>query len=200
MVSIFCEGILDEAILRRIIVAKTSLEVGVAVSQKGKSYIEQRARSLNKSARGSPIIALADLDTPETCPSTFVTQWLGGDRRENKFLLRFAILEAEAWIIADKRNLAQFLSISDTNVPDDVEAIRDPKETVVSLARMSRNRHVRDSLVPDRRSGALVGPNYNSEMSKFVRTHWDIDAAASRSRSLARAITRIEELAAQHQG
>lgn len=197
MVSIFCEGILDEAVLRRIISEKTNMEVGVAVSKKGKSYIKQKSPSLNKSALGSPIIALADLDQPTPCLASLIATWLEGNPRSSNFLLRFAVLQIEAWLLADRKNISKFLSISEARIPKNPETICCPKLELISLARYSTNRHIRESLIPDRKSGAIVGPNYNSELSKFVASSWDIDSAAEQSRSLSRTVTRITELASR---
>lgn len=197
MVSIFSEGLLDEAVLRHIIAKKTSLEVGVSVTQKGKSYIQQRTPALNQSARGSPIVALVDLDSLTACPATIITDWLRNSPRSANFLLRFAVVEIEAWLLADRRNISDFLFVSEARIPRDVETIQDPKAELISSARHSTNRRVREALVPDGKSGAVVGPNYNSELTRFVSSSWDLDAAALQSQSLARAIARIVELEAR---
>lgn len=194
MVSLFCEGDLDAVALRQIIETKTQLSIGVVVSGKGKQYLQSKTTNLNQSARGHPIIVVADQDNPNECASTQVNNWLLGRTRTPNFLLRFASLAIETWLLADRNNICDFLSVARTSVPRNVESIRNPKNTLVNIARSSRNRATREAMVPTNRSRALVGPNYNPELSKFVTQRWDIDAASDESDSLRRAVTRIIEL------
>ena len=197
MVSIFTEGPLDETVLRLIIERKMNLEVGVAVSGKGKSYLRSRSRALNRSAKGYPVIVLADQDSVEPCPPGLLEIWLDGDQLEQNFLLRFAALSIEAWLLADTHNISDFLKIPINKIPENVEAVTNPKQALVNLARSSKNSSVRDALVPHGASSASVGSGYNNLMTLFVSRHWDIDAAASNAASLRRAVARIEALAAR---
>ena len=197
MVSIFIEGVLDEVVLRHIIKNKTRMEVAVAVSGKGKPYLRDKARQLNRSAQGYPVIVLADLDNHEPCPADTGRSWMGNAEISQKFLLRFAVLSIEAWLLADRIGLSEFLQISTENIPKEVERINSPKVALVNLARKSRSRTVRAALVPSAKSKAVVGPNYNDELSRFVMSRWNVDAAARSSRSLSKTILRIQELAAQ---
>ena len=195
MVSIFVEGTLDEAVLRHIIGFKTNLKIGVAVSGKGRPYLAEKALSLNRSARGYPVILLADLDNPGACPHQLTQQWLRETDRSRRFLIRFAILAIEAWLLADRSGLSRFLHVSERMVPLNPDRVPTPKIAIVNLARSSRNRAIRDALVPAQGSKAVVGPSYNGELIRYVTQYWDIDVAASASDSLRRAVSRIEELA-----
>lgn len=197
MVSLFCEGNLDAITLRRIIASKTQLSVGVVVSGKGKPYLRSKAQNLNLSARGHPIIVLADQDNSLQCAPQQITDWLGGQQQSNNFLLRFAKLTIEAWFLADKDNLSAFLSVSTALIPNAVETLENPKTALVNLARRSSSRAIRDALVPNARSGATVGPNYSAELSRFVTDGWDIDAATNGCDSLRRTVLRIVELDAR---
>lgn len=194
MVSIFCEGFLDERVLRKIVQTATGLEVGLSVFGKGKPYLEMRSGQLNKSARGAPIIVLADLDDPKACPADLVVKWLEGQPKADQLLLRFAVLAVESWLLADAGELSAFLEVPTNKMPRDVDSVVAPKLKIVSLARSSKNRAIRDAVVPGKGSRALVGPNYTAEMTRFVENHWRLEVASRSSRSLNAAVRRLQEL------
>jgi len=95
--------------------------------------------------------------------------------------------------LADIDNLAGFLRIAERYVPENPDNISDPKAVLIELARRSRLKYVRDSLLPKRGSTAKQGPGYNECLGTFVRESWDVRAASARSPSLARALRRFEE-------
>jgi hypothetical protein len=121
-----------------------------------------------------------------------VSQWL--PNRQTTMLLRVVVRELESWLLADHENMATFLSVSKELVPGNSEQLPDPKEEVVRLARRSRSKAIRESLVPRAGSTARVGPLYEAEMIRFIRNHWDISHAASYAPSLARCVQRLREL------
>ena len=130
-----------------------------------------------------------DLDTYE-CPPALIVDWLQRPRHHN-LLVRVAVREAEAWILADKQNFADFLGIRSALIPDDVEAIPDPKRELIQLVRRARRRELREDICPPANSTRTVGPNYNSRLSAFVQQHWNPNTARERARSLARTIDRL---------
>ena len=101
-------------------------------------------------------------------------------------------MEVESWIMADRSALARFLSIPVRRIPSNTDDIDNPKEFLVSLARRSNRRRLRDQLVPaPGATTARVGPEYNSRFSEFVQTHWDLERAAVVSPSLKKTLDRI---------
>jgi hypothetical protein len=77
------------------------------------------------------------------------------------------------------------------------EQIQDPKRTLLTLARAAP-RKIRDGLLPERGSSALVGPEYNDLLAEYVHNDWDIEAACHRATSLRRAVSAdIKALAAR---
>lgn len=194
MVSIFCEGYIDAVVLRYIIENRTNMTIGVDVHSRGKGYIEERLRSLNRSAQGHPIIVLLDQDGEDDCPNVQTARMLGGAVRNENLLVRFAKLEIESWIMADRESLAMFLDVGVGRIPEQVERVDNPKQTLVNIARQSRSRQIRDAIVPSASSAASVGPLYNMELSRFVRTNWRLNVACEGSQSLRRSLERIIEL------
>ena len=159
---------------------------------KGKSYLQRRAAELNRSAAGPLYVFMfTDLDSPGTCVPELIQSWVKAPLNPG-FFLRVAVMEIESWIMADRRALATFLSIPVNRIPNTPDDILQPKEFLVSLARKSRKKSLRDQLVP--RKGAAttkVGPEYNNCIGEFVRVHWDLERAAVASPSLKRTLNRI---------
>ncbi len=159
----------------------------------GNSYLQRRAPELNRSAAGPPYIFIfTDLDSPQSCPPQLIQSWISAPLNSG-FFLRVAVMEVESWIMADRSALARFLSIPVHRIPSTPDDIPNPKEFLVSLARRSNKRRLRDQLVPaPGATTAKVGPEYNSRFSEFVQTHWDLERAAVASPSLKRTLDRIQ--------
>ncbi len=159
---------------------------------KGKSYLQRRAAELNRSAAGPLYVFMfTDLDSQGTCVPELIQSWVKAPLKPG-FFLRVAVMEIESWIMADRGALATFLSIPVNRIPNTPDDILQPKEFLVSLARKSRKKSLRDQLVP--RKGAAttkVGPEYNNCIGEFVRVHWDLERAAVASPSLKRTLNRI---------
>lgn len=155
----------------------------------GYGNLRQTINGFNNAAKGIPFLIGTDLDTYE-CPPALIVDWLKGPRHHN-LLVRVAVREAEAWVLADKQNFADFLGIRSALIPDDVEAIPDPKRELIQLARRARKREVREDICPPTHSTRTVGPNYNARLSAFVQQQWDPSAARERAKSLARTIDRL---------
>lgn len=158
----------------------------------GNSYLQRRAPELNRSAAGPPYIFMfTDLDSPQSCPPQLIQSWVKAPLNSG-FFLRVAVMEVESWIMADRNAIAEFLSIPLRRIPANTDDIPNPKEFLVSLARRSNRRRLRNQLVPALgATTARVGPEYSSRFSEFVQTHWDLERAAIVSPSLKRTLDRI---------
>ena len=185
------EDRLSDAISTKIL-ESFGIEIVLRIGFKGNSYLKQKAPSLNQTARGTyDVFMLTDLDSPQNCPPQLIQSWIRAPL-DSGFFLRVAVMEVESWIMADRRALARFLSIPVNRIPSNTDVIDNPKEFLVSLARRSNKRRLRDQLVPGPRAAtARVGPEYNSRFSEFVQTHWDLERAAVVSPSLKRTLNRI---------
>ena len=185
------EDRLSDAVSTKIL-ESFSINIVQRIGFKGNSYLQQKAPSLNQAARGPyDVFMLTDLDSPQNCPPQLIQSWISAPLNSG-FFLRVAVMEIESWVMADRRALAEFLSIPVNRVPSNTDDIANPKEFLVSLARRSNRKRLRDQLVPGPRAAtARVGPEYNSRFSEFVRTHWDLERAAVASPSLKRTLDRI---------
>ena len=168
-----------------------NVEISRKTGYKGNSYLQQKAQSFNEAAheeRG--IFMLTDLDSPRDCPPGLVYSWIKGPLNPI-FLFRVAAMEVESWVMADRIGFANFLSIPTHRIPTTTDEILNPKEFLVSLARMSKKRKIRDELIPQQGARIPVGYGYNTRLRQFVRDHWDLERASNVSPSLKRTLDRI---------
>jgi len=155
----------------------------------GNGYLKQNIDGFNNAAKGIPFLVGTDLDRYD-CPAALIADWLAHPKHPN-LLIRVAVHEAEAWVLADRQGFATFLGISVAKVPEDVEALPNPKEALIQLARTSRKKQLRDDICPPPHSTSKIGPNYNARLGGFVRQTWDPAAARLRSPSLDRTMNRL---------
>lgn len=186
------EGAMDEAAAYRLIL-ETGHNFGLCYGKRGLPYIRKKIGGFNQAARDMHILCLVDfMDTGFLCPPEVIAAWL--PHRHPNMVFRIVVRELEGWLLADRSNIANFLGVNTRLIPTDPELEHDPKRTLVNLARHSRYRIVRDALVPGPGSGAVVGKLYTSEMTRFIRENWDIQAARANSQSLDTCLARLEEL------
>ena len=93
--------------------------------------------------------------------------------------------------MADAERFAEFLAISASKIPPYPDKEPDPKGTLIALARMSRNRRIREEMVPREGSGAQVGKLYAPSLNKFTSEHWRPEVAANHSESLRRCLNAL---------
>lgn len=189
--ALLVEGVLDEAVGRRIIEHAGATVVG-PYGKEGIGYIKKNLSAFAQSAQGTPMLALADLmDTEFDCPARVVQEWL--PYPQENMLFRLVVREIESWILADRANAAQFLGVPKNKIPCHPEELDNPKRRVINLARHSRHARARRLLVPPDGSTATEGRAYTSEMQKFVRKRWNLKEAARRADSLKRCVTAVTD-------
>jgi|SRR3989304_658487 len=179
------EGIVDEAVIRRL-VREVGAEAGPVHGKNGKSHLRKHINGYNNAAQFSPWIVLVDLDQEAECAPPLRSDWLTTPAQYMCF--RIAVREVEAWLLADRENIAKFLGVAVSRIPSDVETLQNPKETIVNLASESRRRDIREDMVPRRASGRPIGPAYASRLIEFAEKVWAPRRAAKQSDSLSRSI------------
>ena len=184
------EGTLDEVVVRKVLDI-SSLRAGSFYLESLPSF-KKRLKAFNRAARHSAWFALCDLDDDD-CAPVRVRSFLPD--RAPGMCFRVAVREVEAWLLADRANMARFLCISRAMIDPQPERLTAPKSHLISLARRSRSRSVREGLVPAQGDSRKVGPEYTLLMSEFTRERWSPERAAERSVSLRRAMDRCRSLA-----
>ncbi len=187
-VSLLVEGIVDEAVVRRV-VEYVGLTCGTVYGKKGKAYLLRRLPQYNQAACFAPWLVVVDLDQDAECAPDLVRMTLPNPAGEMRF--RVAVRATEAWLLADAENLAAFLGIPEARILSNPEEGMNPKATVINLARRSRRREIREDMVPREGSGARVGPGYAGRLIDFATTAdhlWRPEVAVRRSDSLRRCV------------
>lgn len=191
IINLLVEGDLDEAVGRRLL-RHYGAGLGVTWGKQGSGYIKAKVQAFARSSVSMPLLALVDLmDTGLPCAPEVVANWL--PHCPSTVLFRVVVREIESWVMADRVNLADHFGIPIARIPNDPDNIRDPKQTLIQLARQSRHRAIREGVVPSM-IGATTGPLYNSIMVGFVRDSWDPEIASSVSPSLGRASRALADL------
>lgn len=191
-VNLLVEGELDEAVARKLVVG-VGHQIGVCYRKEGASYIKNKIRDFNKSAQNIHYLVLVDfMDTGCKCPSEVISTWL--PHKKDLMFFRVVVREIESWIMADQKNISNFLNVSIEKIPLNPENETDPKQKLVNIARGSRSSKIRSALVPEQNSTAQVGKLYTSEIKRFIFGFWDINAAREHSPSLDKCLKRLEEI------
>ncbi|RKU18546.1 hypothetical protein C6501_02625 [Candidatus Poribacteria bacterium] len=185
------EDELSEAISTQIL-SEFDIEIRYTIRGKGNVLLRQKAPELNRAANAIDVFLLTDLDSPQDCPPGLIYSWIKAPLNP-RFLFRVAVMEVESWVMADRVGFSKFLSIPSHRIPSPTDNILNPKEFLVSLARRSQKKRIREALVPTRGTNLTVGIEYNILLSEFVQDHWDLQRAASVSPSLKRTLDRLSQ-------
>lgn len=169
-------------------------QISIYREENGRGYGTLKRKAANydqMGSRGLPVLMLTDLDD-DPCPAGKIVDWLGHPPSRG-FLFRLCVREVEAWLLADRRAMAEFLKIKADRLPTAPEQLADPKAELIALAQASP-RKIREGLTPVGR--ASIGPEYNDLLAGYIADMWSIDRAMTRAPSLKRARWRVGELAA----
>ncbi|MFC1822656.1 hypothetical protein ACFL9T_08110 [Thermodesulfobacteriota bacterium] len=190
-ITLAVEDSLSEVVARKILYqSEKKYCVTNCLGGKGFGYLKTRINAFNKAARIFPFFVLTDQDIG--CPPEKIKSWLNHKQHSN-LIFRIAVMEIESWVMADRKAIAEFLSISVTNFPYRMDEIPDPKQFLLTKAKKSRLRSLKEDIIPSVGSTAGIGPNYNARLSGFIRDNWDVYKAIKCSESLDRTFKKLQE-------
>lgn len=156
----------------------------------GASAFRGKIEQMNTvAAKIMPVLMIADADQAP-CPVIQRNAWFPR-HASSRFVLRLAVREAEAWVLADRAGFAEFANISIDKLPPNPESILDPKQVVLNLIKGCKRRDLRDEMLPGKSDRSPVGLGYNVHLADFVGHYWRVERAVSCAPSLARAVSRI---------
>jgi hypothetical protein len=186
------EGVLEIPTALKILRAlKLPTEDLKPINLRGRTNFWRLAPKYNQAAAVSgPIFGLTDLDE-FPCPSGLIEKHLPQGKHP-LFVLRLAKRQLESWLLADLA-LAAYFRISADLLPLSPDAERNPKQTLVNLARRSPSRDIRADIVPEKGGGGIVGKGYTLQMTEFIEGKWQPLEAQRRSESLKRALAAIKK-------
>ena len=191
--TLVVEDELSELVLRKTIAysAPSLRPTSIRVTA-GFGAMKRDLCAYNSAARSRPYIVLTDLDNT-VCPSALIEDWFRGIHRQSGLLFHVAIREVESWVLADRQSVANLLRVQANLIPSDPDALPDPKQTIISLAKRPKRKDARQALIPI--GNAKQGPDYNNFLGDFVSSSWQVPVAETLSPSLARAVARIRNFA-----
>ncbi len=189
-IVIAVEDELSGAVMCRLILfSGRNFTINRVFNARGNVRLKSGMNKFREASRVLPHIVLTDLDSCP-CPPELIEKW-NAKQLPSQLLFRIAVREVEAWLMADRAGIAEFLHIAASKVPQAPETEADPKRTLINLARKSRKRRLAQEIVPEVGSSAKIGPLYNSHFVNFVNTCWNIEQARLCAPSLDRALARI---------
>ncbi len=190
--DLLLEGDTDEIVVKKILLA-SGHGTGTVFGKNGIGSVQAKAFGLSRRAlHGTPVLIVADfMDLDEECPGQAALQLV--PNAPELCLVRLAVPEIESWVMASRKEFAEFLNISISHIPEDTDSVADAKQTLVNLARKCRNKRKREAFVPLQGSSATIGPGYVDEIASFMQTSWNLESAKIGSNSLRRAIIRLDQ-------
>jgi hypothetical protein len=124
------EGVVDEAVLRRL-VELAGARLGPVYGKKGKMHLQQKINGYNHAARISQWVVLVDLDHDANCAPSLRDSWLPKPSPYVHF--RVSVRAVEAWLLADRESLSAFLGVPISRIPSEPEAESQPKRAGAAL-------------------------------------------------------------------
>lgn len=191
-IALATEDALSESLGQRLLAELAPrLQAPLLLRKGGFGYLRSGMPKWRQLSQRQAVVILTDLDKA-SCPGVLRADWLGGLPCPENLLLRVAVREAEAWLLADHEAVRQFMG-SKGVLPKNPDDLPDPKQYVLQLAEKA-HRDVRLDMV--RASGAMSGQGigYNARLTELVSTAWSPERAAERSPSLGRARIRLRQL------
>jgi len=188
------EGATDVPVVLALLRA-THWSPGQGYPMGGKDRLDHRLARYNMAARHSPWLVLRDMDRDAPCPGDLVAQLM--PQSAPWLVFRLAVRSSEAWLLGDAEALAGLLRVRASLVPACPEALADPKQAMVDLARRSHSSAIREQIVPRPLATAKVGPGYARIVADFAHSHWRPRVAAQVCPSLRRCLAALERLREQ---
>lgn len=188
------EGRLDEAVLKRLF-QHVDADVWPIYRKGGRGAVQSRITAYNNAARFRPWIVLVDLNNDYECAPDLKVKWL--PQPAVYMCFRVAVREIEAWLLADRERIAEFLSVTVSHIPTHPEGLKDPKQVLIGIAQKSRSGAIRKEIIPQVMGGREEGPAYTSRLIEFVSdisAGWRPERACNKSDSLQRTLLALKGL------
>lgn len=189
------EDLLTQAVLHKCVSeVLPSYHVARSEVKGGRGNVQRDLGAYAALAQVMPVLIGVDLDHDE-CPPNLLSGW-GRLPVQAGLLLRVAVREIEAWVLADQKRVASFIGAAPNEVPRRPDELTDPKRSLLELARLHAGSELKADLVPRNYVSAYprIGPAYNYRLCAFVAAKWRPHVARKKSASLERAMLALEKL------
>ncbi len=150
-------------------------------------------------AKKCPVVGIFDSDNE--CIIELLEKYMHVNKNVDFAAINFAVDEAEAWLMADRIGLADYIDISVDMIPvckpfnPEISSSIPYKTSLYILqeiAPYSNNPFIKSSLTCER--PGKKPPTYNSVWGDFIDNIWNIDKACINSESLLKSIKRIRRM------
>lgn len=150
-------------------------------------------------AKKYPVVAV--FDTDGNCIIELLEKYMSTGKNVDYAAINFAVDEAEAWLMADRKGMAEYFRLSVDKIPDKKYGDREisnqiPYKTSLyimkEIAPLSKETFIKESLAFEKLG--KKPPTYNAVWGRYINNIWNIDAACVNSESLARAVERIKRM------
>lgn len=131
-----------------------------------------------------PWLVLVDLDQDECAPHLLREAI---PEPSEYLIVRIAVKEVEAWLLADCEGIARFLRVSQSRVNSQPQQLEDPKNFLLHMAAHSSKAEI-SKLAKDILAGKKNYHPFSTLMIEYVERNWDPIRAAQRCDSLSRCI------------
>lgn len=194
-INLVSEDLLGESIARKIIQKYAPNYQPHSINKTGgKSAILKRLLEYNRLAKHLKFFILLDLDQ-EQCIVHFIKKCFKNKLLKENLIFRVAVLEIESWILADSKGFSEYFKVPKEKLHDNPDKLKDPKRFLVNIIKKCcKEKSYRESIIPDKNSGAVVGPAYNSAMIQFIEKKWSPKRAINVSTSLKRCIQAVKNI------
>ena len=196
LLAVVAEDKLTQAVLHKCIAEYLpSFQICRSEVKNGRGNVQRELAAYAKLANTIPVLVGVDLDSDE-CAPLLLAQWNAFQLLSSTFLLRIAVREIEAWVLADRKRIVQFVGGESDDISKAPDSLDDPKRYFLDFARRVATEDLKRDLIPQNydKKYPRIGPAYNIQMCDFVERRWRPHVAIKRSGSLARAIRQISEL------
>lgn len=196
-ISIATEDILTEEVMVKILSSVSDVDIPFKLGKKGCGYLKKNIHKFNELSYRHNVLVVFDSDL-----QTNINEFRSSIEKEIKNKSRsldiiIPVREIESWILADREGLSAFLNISGDKLCRSPDDLLDPKEKIISLAKLSKNADIRKGIPPKKGAASKVGLSYNTLLTRFVQENWDIDRAKVHSPSLRTALMTINRIVSQ---
>jgi hypothetical protein len=192
-IYIATEDELSTAVAQKIVkAASTDFDIYDVLCRGGYGYLKSHIREFSNLAKNVPVFLMTDLDNHE-CPPGLINNWRRGTSLPENLIFRVCVREVESWLLADHNGIKSLLGPRIGKLNDDPDALDDPKRELLKLADKAPRR-IKSELIAEEGSAASQGLGYNSLLSNFIKSTWDLEAACTRSSSLNRAYIALTQL------
>jgi len=199
MLQVFVEGQTDEFVVEKILnhLAIEHLPIKVAggktnIVTQAKDESISKLHKYNQAAQFMPWLVVIDLDD-EDCPVTYRNTLL--PQPTKMMMLRIAVRETEAWLLADREHIAKYIGVNVNNVPVKPDDEVAPKRRLLDLVRRKSPRDkLYQDMIPSDHSHRRSGRAYPGRIEEFVnhpKYPWRPEIAVQNSDSLRRCMAAL---------